>query len=39
MIITEKTRLIGSQFDGAAIDANYWTSAVSTGTVAQTVEM
>lgn len=35
MIVVERSRLIGSQFDGSTLDTNFWTSAVSTGTVAQ----
>ncbi len=33
--VAEKVRLAGAQFDGAAVDTNYWTTSVSTGTVAQ----
>jgi len=33
--VAQRIRLIGSQFDGAVVDGNYWTVAVSTGTVTQ----
>lgn len=35
MIVAQRSRLIGSQFDGSTLDTNFWTAAVSTGTVAQ----
>lgn len=35
LIVAGRTRLIGAQFDGSALDTNFWTAAVSTGTVGQ----
>lgn len=35
LITTDKIRLVGAIFNGATVDANFWTSAVSTGTVTQ----
>lgn len=36
LITTEKIRLVGTIFNGATLDTNFWTKAESTGTVAQT---
>jgi len=35
LITTDKIRLVGAIFNGATVDTNFWTSAVSTGTVTQ----
>jgi len=33
--ISPRYRLVGAQFEGAAVDSNFWTTATSTGTVTQ----
>jgi hypothetical protein len=35
LITTSKIRLVGSIFNGATLDTNFWTATVSTGTVTQ----
>jgi len=35
LITTDKIRLVGAIFNGAVVDASFWTAAVSTGTVTQ----
>lgn len=35
LITTDKIRMVGAIFNGAAVDPAFWTSAVSTGTVTQ----
>jgi hypothetical protein len=35
LITTDKIRLVGTIFNGAVVDTNFWTSYVSTGTVTQ----
>lgn len=34
LLISPRYRLVGSQFEGATLDTNFWTTSVSTGTVA-----
>lgn len=34
ILITDKIRLVGTIFNGATLDANFWSNAVSTGTAA-----
>lgn len=36
LVTTEKIRLVGTIFNGATLDTNFWTKSESTGTVAQT---
>jgi len=35
MQVVERSRIVGTQFDGSAVDTNFWTTSVATGTVAQ----
>ena len=35
IITTDKIRLVGTIFNGAVVDSNFWTTYVSTGTVTQ----